>query len=271
MSIPRTPLLVLSAIVTFGAAGLLAANLIASTQDDEWDPGPVGYDNTPYLPGGKWRVRDQKRPVPTIIQPGTGNAAPSDAVVLFDGSDRSGWQAGNGDEARWKVADGYMEVNGTGAIRTKESFGDCQLHIEWASPAEVKGDSQGRGNSGVFLMSRYEVQVLDSFQNRSYADGQASSLYGQTPPLVNACRGPGEWQTYDIVFKAPKFEDGKMTSPAVMTVMHNGVITHHAQELLGATTHQKVAEYRAHGDALPIQLQDHGNPVRFRNVWIRRM
>lgn len=271
MTIKRTPLVILSVVVGLTAAGLVTAGIVAASQDESWDPGPVGYDNTPYLPGGEWRVHDKDRPVPPIIQPGVGNAPPSDAVVLFDGKDLSGWQAANGDAARWRVTDGYMEVNGTGSIQTRESFGDCQLHIEWASPAALQGDSQGRGNSGVFLMSRYEVQVLDSYQNRTYADGQASSLYGQTPPLVNACRGPGEWQTYDIIFTAPKFEDGALVSKAVMTVLHNGVITQHAQELLGATTHQKVAAYSPHCDAAPIQLQDHGNPVHFRNIWIRKL
>lgn len=228
-----------------------------------------GYTDTPFLPGGKWRVHDAKRPQPRIVTPGaTAGAPPADAVVLFDGKDLSQW-LGRGGEAKWKVENGYAEVNRTGDIRTKAQFGDCQLHIEWAAPAEVKGKSQGRGNSGVFLMGRYEVQVLDCYENRSYPDGQAAALYGQTPPLVNACRPPGEWQTYDIIFRAPRFDGKKLLEPARVTVIHNGVVVHHAQELIGGTTHKRVAKYGAHGPKGPIKLQDHGNPVRYRNIWVR--
>jgi len=169
------------------------------------------------------------------------------------------------------VRDGYAEVNGTGSILTKEQFGNVQLHVEWATPAKVESESQGRGNSGVFMMGRYEIQVLDSYENRTYADGQASALYGQYPPLVNACRKPGEWQTYDIVFRAPRFADGKLVKPARATVFQNGVLTQDAQEFLGRTEHRKVGEYAAHEAALPIGLQDHGNPVRYRNIWIRKL
>lgn len=229
----------------------------------------VGYEDTPFLPGGKWRVHDKNRPVPEVVATRGHGAPPSDAIVLFDGTDLSAW-TGNGGEARWKIEDGAMMVNGTGGIQTREHFGDCQLHLEWASPERVEGDSQGRGNSGVFLMGKYEIQVLDSFENRSYADGQASAMYGQFPPLVNATRGPGQWQAYDIIFRAPRFEDGKLASPARVTVLHNGVLVHDAREFLGATTHRKVAQYSPHGEG-PIGLQDHGNPVRFRNIWIRRL
>ena len=231
----------------------------------------VGYTDTPQLPNSPWRVHDAERPRPQVVKPGTAGAAPSDAVVLFDGSDLSAWTGGNS-EARWRLADGYMEVNGTGSIQTRQEFGDCQLHVEWASPAEVKGRSQGRGNSGVFLMGRYEVQVLDSYQNKSYADGQAAALYGQQPPAVNASRGPGEWQSYDIVFVAPRFnDDGALISPARVTLFHNGVLVHHDHTLIGATTHQKVARYHKHPPKGPLQLQDHGNPVRFRNIWVREL
>jgi len=231
----------------------------------------VGYTDTPKLPNSKWRVHDADRPRPRLVKPGAASAAPSDAVVLFDGADLSAW-TGRGGEARWRVDDGYMEVNGTGSIQTKASFGDCQLHIEWAAPADVRGRSQGRGNSGVFLMGRYEIQVLDSFENESYADGQAAALYGQRPPMVNASREPGEWQSYDIVFVAPRFdEDGALRAPARVTVFHNGVLVHHDQALIGATTHQKVARYQKHSPTGPLQLQDHGNPVRFRNIWIRKL
>jgi hypothetical protein len=164
-----------------------------------------------------------------------------------------------------------MEVNGTGSIRTQQEFGSVQLHLEWAAPGRVESSSQGRGNSGVFLMGRYEVQILDSYENRTYADGSAAALYAQYPPDVNACRAPGEWQSYDIFFQAPKFEGDALVSPARVTVVHNGVLVHHARELLGATTHRNVAAYTAHAPTGPIELQDHGNPVRFRNVWARRL
>lgn len=246
--------------------------------------GPVGYDDTPMIPGQRWRVHDRTRPVPPVVDPGSASTAsrpgepPSDALVLFDGRDLSKWiTAGKRDEqgkpvpARWKIENGSMEVNKTGSISTVNSFGDCQLHIEFALPAEVKGASQGRGNSGVFLMGRYEVQILDSYENRTYADGQAGALYGQYPPLANAARKPGAWQSYDIIFEAPRFEDGKLVKPAYITVIHNGVLIHHRTKLLGATAHKRVAVYSPHAQRGPIMLQDHGNPIRFRNIWIREL
>jgi hypothetical protein len=163
-----------------------------------------------------------------------------------------------------------MEVNRTGNIETKEHFGDCQLHIEWAAPAEVKGDSQGRGNSGVFLIGKYEIQVLDGYDNLTYADGLTAAIYGQYPPLVNACCKPGEWQNYDIFFVAPRFNDGKLVSPAYVTVVHNGVLVHHHQEIMGPTGHRSVASYDVpHEPKGPLTLQDHGDPVRYRNIWLR--
>ena len=231
---------------------------------------PVGYDDTPLLPGGKWHVHDGQRPQPPIVTPGEGTAPPSDAVVLFDGSDMSAFRQGE-EVAKWKVEGGYMEVNGTGSIETVERFGDIQLHLEWATPSEVEGISQGRGNSGVFLMGKYEIQVLDSYENVSYPDGQAAAMYGQYPPMVNASRGPGEWQSYDIFFRAPRFEDGTPAAPAQVTVVHNGVLVQNAREYLGPTTHRRLATYSEHAAEGPIALQDHGNPVRFRNVWVRRL
>lgn len=231
---------------------------------------PVGYSDTPFLPGGKWRVHDIDRPLPRVVTPGVHEGPPSDAVVLFDGTNLEAWKCGDKD-AGWKIENGYMEVNGTGTIETRASFGDCQLHVEWCAPAKVEAASQGRGNSGVFLMSRYEVQVLDSYENRTYADGQAAALYGQEPPLVNACRKPGEWQTYDIVFRAPRFEGEKLALPALVTVLHNGVVVHSAVPFIGATAHRAIARYSAHAGEAPLQLQDHGNPVRYRNMWIRRL
>ena len=228
----------------------------------------VTYDNTPQLPGSEYRVHGE-RPWPEVITPaGTVGQPPSDATVLFDGSDLSAWKGGNGNAA-WKLEGGAMEVNGTGSITTRAEFGDIQLHLEFASPTVVQGTSQGRGNSGVFLMGRYEVQILDCFENKTYPDGQTAALYGQRPPNVNACRPPGEWQSYDILFETPRWENGELVRPARATVLHNGVVVHHAIEFLGATRHAAVAEYAEHGPTGPIQLQDHGNPVRFRNVWVR--
>lgn len=222
--------------------------------------------------GYQWEVHDMNRPRPAVVTPGAENhLPPSDAIVLFDGTDLSAWQrADGGREARWKVENGYMEVvrNG-GDIQTREAFGSCQLHIEWASPEVVRGNGQGRGNSGVFFMGRYEVQVLDSYNNDTYPDGQAAGIYGQKPPMVNASRQPGQWQTYDIIFRAPVFKDGTLEKPATITVLHNGVLVQDHWEIEGTTFHQERARYQPHADKLPIRLQDHGDPVRFRNIWIR--
>jgi hypothetical protein len=222
----------------------------------------------------KWKVHDPDRPLPPVVDPGQAGKpvpAPSDAIILFDGKDLSQWTDGKGKSARWKVENAYMEVVAkTGAIRTKQNFGDCQLHVEWASPVLVKGEGQDRGNSGVFLMNIYEVQVLDCYNNKTYADGMTAALYAQYPPLVNACRPPGEWQTYDIIFRRPRFDDkGNLISPAWMTVFHNNILVHNNAELIGPTVHKARPPYKAHPDRLPISLQDHGNPVRFRNIWIR--
>lgn len=234
------------------------------------DPAP-GYRDTPRLPDG-WRVHDADRPRPASVTPAPAPPPvppPADATVLFDGTDLAGWR-GRGGAAEWAIADGAMTVNGTGDIETIATFGDCQLHLEWAAPTPAKGSSQGRGNSGVFLCGRYEVQILDSYDNATYADGQAAALYGQQPPLVNACRPPGEWQSYDIVFRAPRFApDGTLLAPARITVVHNGVLVQLDEPLLGQTAHRALARYEPHPPAGPIRLQDHGDPVRFRNVWVR--
>ncbi len=236
----------------------------------------VGYTDTPYLPNQPWRVHDADRPNPPVVDPGPARTeaapVPSDAVVLFDGTSLDAWQHGDGRDAEWTILpDGAMQVKkNTGDIVTDQQFGSCQLHIEWASPEKIMGKGQGRGNSGVFFFGRYEIQILDSFDNQTYADGQAASLYGQYPPDVNASRAPGQWQTYDIIFEAPEFaDDGSLVSPAYATVIHNGVVVHHRRELLGGTAHRAVAKYNAHGPEGRIKLQDHGNPVRFRNIWVR--
>ena len=220
----------------------------------------------------KWGVHDSSRPNPRIIAPGSCDGAPpSDAIVLFDGADLSAWKSlKDGGEAKWKVEDSYMEVmRKAGSIQTRQAFGSCQLHIEWRTPDVVKGRGQGRGNSGVFLMGKYEVQVLDSYDNVTYADGQAGAIYGQKPPLVNVCRKPGQWQSYDIIFHAPKFDGNKVVRPATITVLQNGVLIQDHWVIKGTSFFKKRAYYEPHADKLPIQLQDHGNPMRFRNIWIR--
>jgi len=224
----------------------------------------------------KWAIHDLSRPLPPVVDPGPAGPpepAPSDAFVLFDGKDLSLWEDSKGQPAKWKVEDGYVEVVAkTGSIRTKRGFGDCQLHIEWATPSAVSGEGQERGNSGVFLMDAYEIQVLDSYDNRTYADGQAAAIYGQYPPLVNASRKPGEWQSYDIIFHRPRFgADGQLVEPARMTVFHNGVLVHDNDELTGPTEHKVRLPYKIRPDKLPLSLQDHGNPVRYRNIWLREL
>jgi len=223
-----------------------------------------------------WAIHDETRPMPPVVDPGPAGPpapVPADAVVLFDGRDLAAWTNAKGAPAGWLVRDGYMEaVKGTGSIRTARTFGDCQLHVEWASPAPGVGAGQDRGNSGVFLMDMYEVQVLDSYDNKTYADGSAAAIYGQYPPMVNASRKPGEWQTYDIVFHAPRFDDkGALLSPARLTVFHNGVLVQDNEELTGPTAHKARPAYKAHAATLPISLQDHSHPVRFRNIWIREL
>lgn len=228
------------------------------------------------IPKIDWPVHDETRPMPPVVDPGPAGPpvpAPPGAVVLFDGQDLSAWTDAKGEPARWKVENGYMEVTAkAGSIQTRDGFGDCHLHVEWAAPEVVQGGSQGRGNSGVFLMNQYEVQVLDCYDNKTYADGMTASIYGQYPPLVNVCRKPGEWQTYDIVFRAPRFDaEKKLLAPAMMTVFHNGLVVHNNAVLTGPTAHKLRPPYVPHADKLPVSLQDHGNPVRFRNIWIREL
>ena len=225
-------------------------------------------------------IHDRSRPAPPIVEAGTASTQdqpgrpPSDAIVLFDGKDLSRWKNQQGDgPAPWKVADGYFEVaKGTGVIQTVQGFGSCQLHLEWSSPSPAVGSDQDRGNSGVYLMQQYEVQILDSYQNATYPDGQAAAVYGQYAPLVNASRPPGQWQSYDIAFRAPRFDaEGKLLRPARVTVFHNGVLVQDAVDLTGPTMHKARPPYKAHPDKLPLLLQDHDHPVRFRNIWIREL
>ncbi len=223
-----------------------------------------------------WKSHDLSRAQPKVVtasmKPG---GPPSDAIVLFDGTDLSQWVSSNGADAKWKIVDGAMEsVPRSGYIVSKQKFGDCQLHVEFASPKTVKGTGQGRGNSGVFLMGEFEVQVLDSYENPTYSDGSAGSIYGQYPPLVNASRKPGEWQSYDIVFRRPRFDDqGNLTSAARLTVFHNGVLIQNGNDALGPTNwiRHKAYEKIAGKTEGPLSLQDHGNPVRYRNIWVRNL
>ena len=232
----------------------------------------LGYLDTPIIPGTEWHVHDSGRPRPQVVTPGAGAAPPSDAVVLFDGKDLSGWESLSGGPAGWKVEKGFMEVApGTGDIRTRRELGSMQLHLEFASPARVEGDSQGRGNSGVFLMGLYEVQVLDNYENPTYADGTVGAVYGQFPPAVNAVRKPAEWNLYDIIWEAPAFNRDKLVRPAYVTVLLNGILLHHRRELLGRTSHKEIPPYAAHPAKGPLKLQDHKNPVRFRNIWAREI
>lgn len=224
----------------------------------------------------EWPQHSLTRPKPPMVNPGPARPpvpAPSDAIVLFDGRSLDQWQSTRpeGGPAPWRLVGSAFEiVPGSGGITTKRSFGDVQLHVEWRSPNPPVGDGQDRGNSGVYLMGRYELQVLDSWENPVYADGQAAAIYGQFPPLVNASRPPGEWQSYDIVFRRPIFaDDGRLAVPARMTVLHNGVLVQQEALLLGPTSHMVREPYVAHADALPIMLQEHGSAVQYRNIWVR--
>jgi hypothetical protein len=234
-------------IVMIGLAGFSAALLAGQSKPPPWKSGI------------SW-------PMPVKVDPGPSGGAPSDAVVLFDGKNLSQWNGAD----RWKIQDGYAVAGG--GITTKQSFGDCQLHLEWASPAEVSGQGQGRGNSGVYLMGIYEVQILDSYENETYFDGQCGSIYKQRPPLVNASRKPGEWQSFDIIWRGPRFDEkGKVTRPAYLTVFHNGVLIQDHFELIGLTNYRQLPVYEPHAEKLPLHIQYHGSPVRFRNIWIREL
>ena len=249
------------------AVFVLAAALVAQQAS-------LGYEDTPLQPNRRWHIHDGARPQPRVVKPGDAGTmslapAPQDAAVLVgSGDDRQAWQMLDGSPVTWAMSNGVLET-GKGVIRTKAEFTDFQLHVEFATPREVKGDSQGRGNSGVFLGGKFEIQVLDSYQNPTYPDGQAAAMYGQYPPLVNASRPPGEWQAYDVVFKAPRFTSATLDAPAVVTVFHNGIVVHHATPFWGPTAHKRIEPYGPETATGPLSLQDHGNPVRYRNIWIR--
>jgi hypothetical protein len=233
----------------------------------------------PQMSVQKFEIHDRNRTHPPVITPGAcstqekaGNP-PSDAIVLFNGKDLSNWESIKGGPAQWKVGDGYFEVAAkTGDIRTKQAFGDCQLHVEWASPDPPHGDDQDRGNSGVFLHGLYEIQVLDSYENVTYADGQAAAVYGQYPPQVNCMRPPGQWETYDIIFHGPRFDaSGNLERPAAITILQNGVLVQDHVAPTGPTGHHVRPPYKVTPEKLPLELQDHNHPVRYRNLWIREI
>lgn len=233
-----------------------------------------GFKDTPVLPGGQWRVHDADRPAPAVVTPAAApGGAPSDAVVLFDGRSTDAWR---GERAMWPVENGALVVpsraksGGENNLISKQSFGDVQMHLEFRSPNPPTKTSQDRGNSGIWFMQRYEVQILDGYNNPTYADGTVGAVYGWKPPLVNASRKPGEWQSYDIVFERPRFAaDGSLVRPAYVTAFLNGVLVQNHQAMLGTTAWRQVSAYTAHADAAPIQLQDHDSPVAYRNIWVR--
>lgn len=213
-------------------------------------------------------------PVPPVVSPGvSATTPPSDAIVLFNGKDLSSWEGEKEGDATWTVENGILTVKpGTGGIKTKQAFGDLQIHLEWRSPEVIKGEGQGRGNSGVYIMNKYELQILDSYNNKTYTNGQAASIYKQSPPLVNATSPTGEWNTYDIIFIAPRFNsDGMLISPAKITAFHNGVLVQNNYELLGPTEYIGIPNYTPHEEKLPLHLQDHGDLVSFRNIWVREL
>jgi hypothetical protein len=232
--------------------------------------GVYGYKDTPILPWCSYHVHDPDRPAPKKVAPGTPGTrdevgtAPSDAIVLFDGKDLSKWEP-----SEWKIVDGCLEAVGGGRLTTKEKFGDFQLHLEWRAPDPPRGGRFDRGNNGVLIMGQFEIQIFDSYTEKIYPDGQAAAIYGQTPPLVNACRKPGEWQSFDIIFSAPVFKSDKLMKAARITMLHNGILVHSNQEIMGQTGHRILPSYKPLPETMPLQLGAHHNPVRFRNIWIR--
>jgi hypothetical protein len=263
---------------TIPLLALLVFSISAQTpqQPKQANPGAndLGYDDTPIIPGLSYRVHDKTRPHPPVVTTGRPGDAPSDAIVLFDGKDLSHWVAsGHADQpAPWTVEHGYFEaVPSKGNIATKESFGDIQLHLEWRPPAEVRGNSQNRGNSGIIFAGRYELQILDSYQNPTYADGQAGAIYGEWPPLANPVHKPGEWNYYDVVFEAPRFEGDKLVKPGYITAFLNGVVIHNRKEIMGTTAHRQAPKYTPHPVEMPLVLQNHNGSERFRNIWVRRL
>lgn len=261
-------------------AAVVLAVAAAAQRQKKNRTAPTGYSDTPVIPGQKWKVHDIDRPKPRVVAPGASHGQPpADAIVLFDGKNLDAWtfrgprnlKAGE-TAGTWKVEDGsFYSTGNSGTLISKEKFGDAQFHVEWASPGDIDGTSQWRGNSGIVLMNRYEIQVLDSWNNPTYADGQAAAIYGWWPPMVNVSRRPGEWQIYDIVFEAPKFDGDKIVKPPRVTVIHNGVVVHHNQEIGGPMAHRVVLPFKPHAAEEPLGLQDHDTETRYRNIWARKL
>lgn len=267
----------LVAFSLLSATATVFAAAAAKVVSDFDKPAPIGYSDTPIIPGTKWRVHDIDRPAPTVVQPGAKPGdAPADAIVLFDGKDTSKLYTKKKDSSTrlpcpWKVEDGELVVDG-GDCWTTEEFASSQLHVEWKSSPQQRGNSQKKGNGGVFFMDRYESQMLDCYNNPTYADGITGAVYGQTPPMVNAIRKPGEWQVYDIVFTAPKLKDGKVVEPARITTFLNGVCVQNNTAIMGPTLHKKTTSYTGtFPEKGPFRFQDHKNepPIRMRNIWVR--
>ncbi len=254
--------IVMSAVLTASVAAQAAESKLVYAKDGS---GIFGYKHTPIQPWSGYHVHDPDRPAPRKVMPATTfGGAPADAVVLFDGSSLAEWQP-----TQWKVADGYVEAT-EGSLVSKREFGDCQIHLEWQTPDPPRGELMNRGNSGVDLMGLFEIQIFDSYNTKIYPDGQAAALYGQAPPLVDSALPPGKWQTYDILFFAPRYKDGEMDQPARVTVLHNGVLVHHNQEIYGGTTHATLPKPYPPGVTTgPVVLGGHHNSVRFRNIWVR--
>jgi hypothetical protein len=265
-------------IIILAVSAAVAANLVLAQEQTKPHEividGVAGFQDTPMQPDGKWHVHDPARPQPPVVTPGISFSEhatpPSDAMVLFDGKDLSHWRdKNNGGPAPWKIKKGTM-VSAKNDIETTNQFGDLQLHLEFKEPAPATGEGQARGNSGVFLMGRYEIQVLDDYQNPTYADGMSAAIYGQHPPLANACRPPDEWQTYDIIFNVPHFDaNGKLQSPGYVTVIFNGVVVQNHQSIRGDTNWRSPGKYTPTGPTGPLALQFHRDPVAFRNIWVR--
>ena len=278
----KTICLLLAAVAAAPTFLLPAPRVVAAETNIN---GIAGFQDTPLEPDGKWHVHDPARPQPPVVTPGNtfslGAPAPSDAEVLFDGKGLDKWQAMSGVAANWKTNDDYVETAARGgSIRTRGKWADFQLHVEWATPNPPHGEGQGRGNSGILINNMYEVQVLDSYQAKTYADGQAGAIYGQQPPLVNASKAPGEWQSYDILFESPRWnEAGELTKKATITVLHNGLVVQNHYELIGGTDgvnntvpYRSLSKYPPpHAPEVFIALQDHANPVHYRNIWIRSL
>jgi hypothetical protein len=257
-------------IPTPALAALLTCAIAHGEEEGRFRYEYPGYDDAPRIPGSEFRVHQKDRPQPPRVRPpgpagGEGPAAPSDATVLFDGTTLDRFE-----KTAWKVEGGVL-VAGAGDLVSRTAYGDCQFHVEWRAPDPPSGRPANMGNSGIFFMGLYELQIYDSFSSKIYADGSAAAIYGQTPPLVNACRRPGLWQSYDVVFRAPVFEEGRLIRPARVTALHNGVLVHDNTEVLGPTAHRAARPYRPHAPRLPIRIQGHSSPVRFRNIWVRTL